>query len=659
MKLIKLVIGCVVIVLGFIIIGESHHFYLENFTNHIPSTTLYQQTGIQEEEMKSDVLQSSQNNNVDFFILESIVESTFEKKIIIYSNNENVKKYLAKVMEINGRKYQSIFSGVVDVEYKKYENVNASNIAQNHVYYLIGEEKNIKAFKMDLIDKYAGNHPDYGSKSNESRNLVLIIWAMIYILILLLTLYDMLMQQKEVFVRMVYGEEVHIIVIKNIFLDTICYSLMLGVSYFFLKHFTTVDFFVDLTIKTFIVFIALNSLIYLKLFFFNIRRALTTNSFSTEILFSTYIIKAITVVIAVSVIASNLLLVLNSAEYYSQKDFFESHSDYYYTNIGYKPSDAEGIIDDKLEETSLLREKFYKEFFDLYKPISLVYFGELKDRKMILANFYAKEYIFSVIPELREKIKENKYYYIVPEDVYDTEMLCKNINTQMVNYDEEEVFGDYEMIKYKDETKVLTIDEMQINGSYYSENPIIVLNNTIASSEQMISKPYPFKNNYEHDIMYKIDMNSFQQFITDNGLETHFHAITNVLEKYNYNWLILKRTLYLNMIFSILILLLETIIIRTIINLEFKVNATEISLKKILGYGFWKRYSHIIAISLIGCIFSIAIGIVICFIFKVGYWPCVVFSGGCIWCIEILVIRKAINKIEKMNIANILKGEYI
>lgn len=657
MKLIKLVIGCVVIFLGFIIIGESHHFYLENFTNLIPSTTLYQQAGIPEEEMKSDVLQSAQNNNVSFFILESIVKSTFEKKIIIYSSSEQVEKYLANAMEINERKYQSIFSGVVDVQYKKYENV--SNITQNHVYYVIGKEENIKAFKMDLIDKYAGNHPNYGSKNNESRNLVLIIWAMIYMLILLLTIYDMLMQQKEVLIRMIYGEEVCIIVIKNILLDTICYLLMLGVIYFFLKQFTTVDFFVDLTIKAFIVFIALNSLIYLKLFFLDIRRALTTNSFSTEILFSTYIIKAITVVIAVFVIASNLLLVLNSVEYYSQKDFFESHSDYYYTNLGYKPSDAEGMIDDKLEETSLLREKFYKEFFDLYKPISLVYFGELEDRKMILANFYAKDYIFSVIPEIREKIKENKYYYILPDDINEAETLCKYINTQMVNYDEEEVLGDYELIKYKEEAKVLTIDEMQINGSYYSENPIIILNNIIVSSEQITSKPYPFKNNYEHDIMYKIDMNLFQQFITENELETQFHAITNVLEKYNYNWLIVKRTLYLNMIFGVLILLLEAIIIRTIINLEFKVNATEISLKKILGYGFWKRYSYIITISLIGCIFSIAIGLVICFIFKAGYWPCVIYSGGCIWCIEILVIRNAINKMEKMNIANILKGEYI
>ncbi len=73
MKKLKFLIGSMLILLGFIIVGELHHFYLDNFMNGITTTTLYLQRNISEKEMKKEILRSAENNNVDFFVLQKII----------------------------------------------------------------------------------------------------------------------------------------------------------------------------------------------------------------------------------------------------------------------------------------------------------------------------------------------------------------------------------------------------------------------------------------------------------------------------------------------------------------------------------------------------------------------------------------------------------
>lgn len=657
LKKIKLVIGYVVIMLGFIMIGESHHFYLENFTNHMSSTTLYLQNGIDEETMKTDVLRSANKNGVGIFVIDSTVESTFKKTINIYINDVKYIDYMETELGIYENIYKSIFSGIVNVDYRKYE--EAPNIAENHTYFLIGDPTNIKSFKLDLIDQYAGNHPTNETENKESERLILLIWLLIYMLLLILTIYEILLQKKEVFVKVVYGERISIVIIGNILIDTFAFSGFMLLSYFLLKQFTAVDFYLQMTIKIFIVFVIVNALLYLRLLFANIRLAISPNGFLPKTLFPTYIMKGVSIVISIIVISSNMIVIINAVHYYNQREFFEEYSDYYYTNLGYRPITAGGNIDARLDETSLLRENFYQKYFDTFKPILLVYLGEIQGHDVIMTNLYAKEYLFQKIPSIEKDISEFKYYYIFPEDISNQSAACDAINIQLENYEEKDIYSDYEILKYAGKKKILYIDESVSNGSDFSMNPIIILNNTKPSYDTKPLKSYPFKNNYEHDIMFKIDHALFQQFKKDNGLENQFYAITNILEKYEYNWLILKRLLYINLVFSILLLMLEIIIIKTIISLEFKINAMQLSLKKILGYSFFERYGRMVKISITGCAFSTIAGTLLSFLVGTGYWPYVIFCGLCLWCFEFLMIRFEIYKMESLSISNILKGESI
>lgn len=663
MKKIKLVIGSILMLLGLTLVGEIHHFYLDNFMMGISSTTMYLQKELPER-MIEDVIGSAKRNNVSFFVLDTRVKSTFEKEFYIYQNSCEVKEYLETLYDIKEKKYTSLFSGVLTVNYKNYENISDELLAENHTYYVIGKNKDIKNFKVELIDCYAGNHPTYNTPSYETRNMVIVIWAVIWGVALLLSLYDILLQQKEIYIRATYGESFLGQIVKNMMLDITFYLVVFEIAYCVLKKFTTVEFYNDIARGSLIIFLIINSGLYFRWLFLNARNTLIRNNLSAKILSVTYIVKCFTVVATMVLMASNLNIMLNSLEYRKQKEFFEEHKEYFYTNLEYKEIiDRNGLpkgdADFLLHESSKVREIFYQKYFDNFEPIILAYFGKVKNHDLILANVNACDYLLEELPELKSKIEKNKYYYIFPNEIADVQEISSQIDIQMKNYEKQELLNNREIVCYDRDKKILNIDEFSSNGSKYSKNPIIVLNNCEPQYNPSTIEPRVFKINYEHDIMFKLDTKIFEKFVEEFGLENDFHTITNVYEKYEHNWLILKRVLYINFVFSCLMLFLEIIVIRTIIKLEFKVNAMNISLKKVLGYTFIERYKPIIFLSTFFCVICLILGIIIGTFWNKSSRLSILFSGILIWCIEFSIIYLEIVRNERRNISNILKGEEV
>lgn len=104
-------------------------------------------------------------------------------------------------------------------------------------------------------------------------------------------------------------------------------------------------------------------------------------------------------------------------------------------------------------------------------------------------------------------------------------------------------------------------------------------------------------------------------------------------------------------------LFLEFIIINSIIKLEYKVNAIELSLKKIMGYNTFQKNKKIMLMSILTTFLSIGISIVISIILKTNELYCLALGGIVVLSIELTTIIYYVNKIEKYNIQRILKGE--
>ena len=98
------------------------------------------------------------------------------------------------------------------------------------------------------------------------------------------------------------------------------------------------------------------------------------------------------------------------------------------------------------------------------------------------------------------------------------------------------------------------------------------------------------------------------------------------------------------------------VIIVTIIKLEYKVNAKELSIKKILGYSILNKNRTIFQLNLFGAGISIVTMIIISLMFGMTQVSIVLTIGTALTAIEAGLIVFNILKLERTSIPKILKG---
>lgn len=211
MKKIKYIISFCIIFIGILIIGESHIFYLDNFYTQYDNTTLYLQIDTTSEEMKRDIIDSSRANNVDVFTLKRSQPSISLINYNIYGTSK-VEEYINKKSNIFEGNYNSVFLGNISFTFNDFDTLEDM---ENQIdYYIIGSKDNIYKFKMDLINKYAGNHPKGGYSDKESVRNTISIWILIISIILLITIYELISKKKENVLRITMGERIRRIFLR-------------------------------------------------------------------------------------------------------------------------------------------------------------------------------------------------------------------------------------------------------------------------------------------------------------------------------------------------------------------------------------------------------------------------------------------------------------
>ncbi len=636
-----------------LIIGESHIFRLNNFYTQFHNTTLYLQPNITDEEMVNDILNSAQNNEVEVFTFTKTLRSTFLTEFEIYGSN-GVEKYINKNLNIFNQEYKSLFLGNIRFEFNEFKTIpDMENIND---FYVIGEKEKVNEFKMELIDKYAGNHPKEGYKRNDIRNNIIFIWFLIISIILLLTFYDAILQKKENLIRISMGESINIIFWKNIFIDSfVLVSIFLTIIYILSKY-THVFFRFDISLIAFIILLISNSFIYLNLYFYNIKEVFSNSIGSKKLLSLNYSLKLITSVLTTLIISSNLVFILDSYNLYKQKSFFQEHDDYYYTRLEYKPTpNSDSSLHNTLTESAKVQANFYREFFKKFNAISLVNISNFSKTEGILANKNSYDYLSGKIKKLNEINLNKDFYFILPQKMKNDSLIIQELKEAINFYEGDSLIYNYEIIYYNENIEIISIDENYVYRSDLVKNPVILYNNM--SIDILEKQPDDSqKINYVHDIMYKISDDEFNKFVADHNLTNQIVSKTNVFENYENKWIIAKRILYMNFVFSILVLALEFIIINSIIKLEYEVNAIELAIKKVIGHSIFEKHRKIILITIVTTILSILTSVIIAWLIEFNKFYYLILAGMIILFLEYFLILFYIHKTEKGKIQKILKG---
>ncbi|WP_404661544.1 DUF1430 domain-containing protein [Haloimpatiens myeolchijeotgali] len=659
MKKIKYIISFCIIFIGLLIIGESHIFYLDNFYTQYAYTTLYLQNDTTSEEMIGDILKSSTNNEVEVFTFTRTQPSSSLIEYNIYGTT-GVEKCINKNSNIFKKKYTSLFLGNINFKFNDIKNI--SDIKNQHEYFVIGSKAKVHQFKMDLINKYAGNHPKQGYADKDSQRNTIGIWILMIGIILLISFYDVISQKKENVIRITMGERISKIIWENILLDSFvfigCFILILSI----LSRYTYVFFYFKISIILFAILLCINGLLYLNLYFYDVKEVFSNGKTSKKLLSVNYGLKLVTTIITIFIISSNIVFISQSYSFYKQKSFFQDHSDYYHIKFMYKPTiKSNGSINDGFDDSINVEGEFYKEFFKEFNAISVKNISQIADINAISANRNAFDYLSSKINEFSNSNLDKDFYFILPYKMKGNSEIIDNLKYSIPFNDTDNFVSDYGVIYYHDNIEIIGIDEDYIYGSELVRNPVIIYNNMCVSQvkNQSVEKDIGSIDEL-YDVMYKIssdnDLKKFNKFITRHNLEGQIIQKTNALEKYENMWIVAKRILYINLVFSALVLLLEIIIISSIIRLEYKVNAIELSIKKVMGYSILEKNKKIIMMTVITTLSSILIAVIVNIIMETqkGYY--LALGGISILILEIAIIIFYIRKIENSEIQKILKG---
>lgn len=657
MKKLKIILSLILIFIGLIFVGEFGIFYLDSFMNDIPNTTIIYQPGMDHEKMKEEVEGAARDYGVEFFVIKQDLVSINENKLTLYTNSPNVKNYLAADKKIDEKEYSSLFFGKVDLAYDDYKNISDSDLEVYNNYYLFGNEDDIKSFKISLINKYAGNHPNFPSKSRDFDYTVYGLWTIIFVLCLLFTGVYVKTRKSDVFIKTIYGENRLFLILKEAILDLVfIVGIGLGLLHL-LKSYTNTDFYKGSFYLMIAIFALVNTLMYLPFYKFDIRGIYGEGSKVT--IFLLYLLKLFSMTLVSLVIATNFLMIKESLDFISQEDFFKKYKDYSYTNIGYIPRENhEGELENDITDNTKIKEIFYLKNFEDFKPIVLASFGNIENIDIVLANTNGLEYLKSEVESIANNKFEDKLYYLIPESSKDKEEKIESLDLRLENYFNEETINGREVLNYKGKAKIINIDDFLPLSSKTSKNPIIILDNRERSFVEDDIEGNTFMTTYDRNIMYKLQDDKFDEFIDEYNLESEIHGTSNVYERYQDGKLKMKRLLKMEVVISLILILLEFIILTTLTKLEFRMNAYKLSLMKILGYSFIERYKKLILLSLFGSLAAMLIFILINLKYKLIPYTYGIIIIGLVFLLEQVLIHKEIRKIENKNINLVLKGEF-
>ncbi|MGR6125954.1 DUF1430 domain-containing protein [Paenibacillus sp. SER-28] len=657
MKTIKYMISFCIFFIGVLIVGESQIFYLDNFYTPYRYTSLYLQYGQEERDMINDTLEAAKKNDVDVFTFTKTKNNNDITNIRIYGS-PGVEKHINNNLDIYSEKYKSLFLG--DIQFSFYPLEQIQGIKDIHDFYIIADYNKADQFKAELINKYAGNFPQPGYIYNDTRNTMIAIWILMIAVTLLLTYYDVIYQKKENLIRISMGERIAAIIWKNILKDSFLYVTMLLIIFTVLKSVTTVSMNLEISLISLILLLIFNALVYLNLRSYHVKEAFSNAKSSTKKLLSVnYGLKLVSVVLTILVISSNLALIFESYLLYKQKPFFKDHANYSYITVQYRPvMGKDGIGDPKWEESELLQTEFYTRYFRESKAtlLSMIHMPLAESAPTIMANHNAFPYLEKNIKELSELDLKKEVYFILPSVLSNNAQVVTDLREEFKFFEGREVQDNFKVIYYENNVNLVAINANNAYGSELIKNPIIIFNNV--SPETQSLKYEPNRAVYLTEIMYDITDEEFKRFVQENQLTDTNASLTktNILQKYNDSWNIAKQVLYINSVFSLLVLLLEFMIISSITKLEYEVNAIELSIKKVLGYSVWEKNRKIIGMTLITTIISIGIAIIAAFGFGLNSASYLIWGGIVILVSELTVILFHIRRIENLKIQKILKG---
>lgn len=289
---------------------------------------------------------------------------------------------------------------------------------------------------------------------------------------------------------------------------------------------------------------------------------------------------------------------------------------------------------------------FAKELFKNQTKLTLVDLETWNlDMEYVYADGDAKAHLEENIPELRKNDFAQKVYFIIPEKYADDPSVMEDMQNVWAAYYSGEY--DFEMLVCK-KTDTIAISNVGTITSSIKKDPIIIYNNLGASSYDKFS-------NIDYitgSTLFKVSEDDIPRLDKDSRVS----YVTNSNENYLYHLETVKRNMLTGVVFLVIILIINSIISRSMLHYEYSINAVENCLKKLYGYGLLRTNLHSILLTVISAALAIVISSIIMLLFGTSSLVYNTIGGVLVILIDLGFLTYYIHITSRIGMNRIFKG---
>lgn len=634
--------------LSFIFSGEFFQYYLNTYTSQFSYIDITENEMNSQAEIQNNIYHLAEKYNIEVLQTERKNGSGRATSLTVYSTDEAFEK-LKTEYSVSPNIYKALFLGTTKVDFADFKDKKL--LGETERYYFIGEQRQIQSIRENIKNDYACSFI-----KNETEHaypyLVLLIWAVVGVLFLILTWLDIHFQKKENFVLISLGKPIRQIILKNVFIDFLTFSLIFSVLFALLGRFVYLGYEIKNIVLLCAAVLFLNALLYLTLFKMNYKEVLYGANLNERIISDGYVLKSISMILTVVVLSCNAMLI--SANFKELKRIKTLRNVENYSFLELNPVSLLNLGKDYEETRYGLINSIYGELQN--RGCAYSFCGLSGENDYCIINSDSK-FLLNGFDLKTEPDGNSDFYILVPEEIEFSQNADESVYDCIEMYFGSEKALSCEKITYSGNGELLTYDSTEelTLGAQSFENPIVIyinnpslkLNCDSSTLSTLFSKMlFNISNSEINTVCEKYQIN-------EKGFYLQGEKVKEKVSDYQ---AVLNRALLLNTVISVFLLLLELFIISVIIKLEYKVSTTELAVKKVLGYSVFQKNKQIFLLNTYAALIAVVSCTVFCLMYKLAVWYTVIAVGTSVLCFEYVIIAVLITRFEKQNVAKILKG---
>lgn len=682
MTKVKSIIAFFIFLSGFLFIGESHTFFLENFQDKYVQVGYYLETGDSEVDMRNAILAKADEFGADVFAIHKDNNGAFQRKITIYGNAA-VQEALLQDWGIQEGTVASFFSGKTTFIFKPFEQATEKEL--QNCWYIGRLQEELHPMLFPHMAEYSGNFRNSGS-GETSRLVVAATWGMMGLAILLLTAYDTLYSKKELMIRVVFGASLKQLIVRKIVLDTAGLLLALLAAVLLLAPLTSITFRWPVSIASALLFFISNAIVLMLGMKLKERLQIKSVASMKQVLAFGLVFKGVITLIAIVILSLTLMLVVEGLKLYAQKDDYQGQADRVHIELAYpypyeKMAFAEGYYEGKwpLDTSEQLMENFvrfsYRELdFALmhYYPLFEQTSPKWGDR-YVMANVAGVERYKDWIPDWETIKQQEGNYILVPAGADVAEIREELLENTHLGLSDENLIG---MFTYDKGLSVIAegFADVELDYTFDIKNPVILLdafdygklrNYTVSYELKeatefggMIARNMMYHAQFVNMVYDEDKLDVFAQLVAGEAIDADLleFSVVSTQGWYEGLWALQNRSMLISSILTVLVLILTLQLSVLVLKIAYETNARELTIKKVMGYTLFERFKGFFIMPIVICGLAFSFSVLLNLWLGIGILSNLLWGSLIVLALDLCILVYCLRVNDRVQIQKVLKG---